>query len=88
MLNKLFIITIIIIIIIKNVNDEEIYDLLYLFKVHLIEVNFNSGSLITIDARWRFIPIKIDLSQRNEISYNSIEYFMEGANIRYSRKII
>ena len=51
MLNILFIITIIIIIIIKNVNDEEIYDLLYLYKVHLIEVNFNSGSLITIDAR-------------------------------------
>ena len=88
MLNKLFIITIIIIIIIKNVNDEEIYDLLYLYKVHLIEVNVNSGGRMTIDARWRFIPIKIDLSQRNEISYNSIEYFMGGANIRYSRKII
>ena len=51
MLNKLFIITIIIIIIIKNVNDEEIYDLLYLYKVHLIEVNVNSGGRMTIDAR-------------------------------------
>ena len=65
---------------------RKIYDLLYLYKAHLIEVNLNLGGLITIDARWRFIPIKIDLSQRNEISNNAI--FMGGANIRYSRKII
>ena len=52
------------------------------------KVNLSLGGLITIDARWRFIPIKIDLSQRNEISNNAIEYFMGGANIRYSRKII
>ena len=54
---------------------RKIYDLLYLYKAHLIEVNLNLGGLITIDARWRFIPIKIDLSQRNEIWNNSIEYF-------------
>ena len=67
---------------------RKIYDLLYLYKAHLIEVNLNLGGLITIDARWRFILIKIDLSQRNEIWNNFIEYFMGGANIRYSRKII
>ena len=61
---------------------RKIYDLLYLYKAHLIEVNLNLGGLITIDARWRFIPIKIDLSQRNDISNNSIEYLTYGIHAK------
>ena len=35
----------------KMLMMRKIYDLLYLYKAHLIEVNLNLGGLITIDAR-------------------------------------
>ena len=38
---------------------RKIYDLLYLYKGHLIEVNLNLGGLITIDAVEDLFPLKL-----------------------------
>ena len=46
-----YLLLLLLLLLLKMLMMRKIYDLLYLYKAHLIEVNLNLGGLITIDAR-------------------------------------